>query len=141
MDKGARRTIIDTSRTIMLEKFNQNYRAANAIYYPKNQSRNFYHDDLGTDGSGIAIRIFIEFSAPKKVVQQYGWYKEEDALPMLGYLPWYNNINPVKGDTFEVPATEGYAVGKWYINNVLMFGQPEAIAWAFNITRDRKAIL
>lgn len=132
--------IISLSRRILLEKFTRNMHVALATYYKRVQDKNIYHDEQDDiyEVTAVNVRVYLDFTAPIKVVKELGWYKEEDALPIIAYLIYESTFTPDKDDKLIVPVSEGYMSGTWMVSQVTQFGQGVPIAWALNVHQDRR---
>lgn len=103
--------------------------------------RNMYHDVVEHTGPGkvdaVPTFIFIDLNPPAKIVKQLGWWKEEETLPILGYMPYEDNWKPEKSALVEVSSNEGYLSGMWSIEKVTMYGQGVSCLWVCNIVPKR----
>lgn len=110
----------------------------NITYRSNTADYNIYHDKTADSlGSSITTFGYIEISPPIKTVQQLGWWREGESLPILCYLPWEEGMLPKKDDQLVV-ATEGVLAGEYQIDHVKQYGQGEAISWILNIHKDRQ---
>jgi len=103
--------------------------------------RNMYHDIVEQTGpgkvDGIPTFIYIDLLPPAKVVKSLGWWKEDESLPILAYMPYESNWTPEKSALVVVPENEGYLGGTWSMEKVTMYGQGVSCLWVCNIVPKR----
>ena len=103
--------------------------------------RNLYHDIIEETGPGkiepVDTFIFIDIAPPIKVVKALGWYKEDEGLPMIGYMPYESHWIPEKSAVIVIPEEEGYLAGTWVIEKETAYGQGVSVLWACNIVPKR----
>lgn len=102
--------------------------------------RNLYHDVIKDTGPGAILPIetllYLELKPATKVVKQLGWWKEEDNLPILAYMP-HTTFDAEIGAKLIIGTAEGYLSGTWNISKVSMIGQGFPIVWVCQVVPDR----
>lgn len=99
---------------------------------------NVYGDDSDeVYAAGFEHPVYIEFNPPIKVVQQFGWWKAGESLPLICYIPYIDSWFPKFGDLLVVPEDEGYMSGTYRILAVKTFGQGVPLIWVANLEPNR----
>lgn len=105
-----------------------------------NVQRNVYHDKVTDDvasGAGVEIQCVIARNVPIKVAQKLGLWKEDEAIPILMYIPWKDGVDPRKDCRVVIPTEEGYVADAWEIMSVKVLGQGRALFWVCTVQPGR----
>ncbi len=99
---------------------------------------NVYGDDSEeVYGAEFEHPVYIEFNPPIKVVQDLGWWKAGESLPLICYIPYLDSWSPKFGDQIVVPSDEGYMSGSYKILAVKTYGQGVPLIWVVNLEPNR----
>ena len=103
--------------------------------------RNLYHDIIQDTGPGkvfgVSTFTYLELNPPIKVVKELSWWKEDEHLPQLAYIPYQDDFTPEKSAIIEIPESEGYLAGLWSIENYKMYGQGVPVLWVCHVVPKR----
>lgn len=108
--------------------------------------RNIYHDvtqDISTvTGTMYTHLVYIDLQPPVKTVKGLGWWRENESLPIIAYMPWHESFTPDKGVKIVLDS-EGMLNGTYVIQVAKSLGYDQACVWACNIVpyRDSGTIL
>jgi hypothetical protein len=104
--------------------------------------RNLYHDIVEDTGpgqvTGVDTYIYIDMNLPVKTVKELGWYREDESLPIVGFMPFEERWSPQTDAIITVPTEEGYLAGTYRIKKQTQYGQGVPCLWAFNLVPKRK---
>jgi hypothetical protein len=103
--------------------------------------RNLYHDVIEDTGpgkvNGIETYIYIDMALPAKEVKALGWWKEDDTLPIVGYMPVEEGWVPQDSALIEVGPEEGYLSGTYRVKKSTQYGQGIPCLWVINLVPKR----
>jgi hypothetical protein len=104
--------------------------------------RNLYHDvtvDIPVTPTTpyYEHKVYIDLKPPKKVVKDLNWWRDDETLPILAYMPYSAGFTPDFGT--KIVVGDGHLAGTYVVQKLASYGFDVSSLWVCNIVPYRNS--
>lgn len=126
--------LVGSARFNAIRAIEHAFGSIDCYVYKNNPEYNIYHDVSNQFLPPILSKIVFQTTGQIKMIKKFGWFKEGENLPIVGFLPYSYKYKIAINDRIEVREDQGIYVGIYTVNNIESVGEMAAIIWVLNLS-------